>query len=142
MKLQLKKNFLYNTLIMLVMLSVLSFITNISYASLPSNYNAPTSPNLAIPLRGGAVIHDTKTISTASVTILAANGARKFLQIQNVGAANNLACTLDGTTPVINGNGIQLSIGGSATYDVYVPTGAIKCIGSAAGTKLTVVYQL
>lgn len=93
------------------------------------------------PLTGGAVSHDTETISTSSVTILAANGARKFLQIQNVGAANKLACTLDGSTPIINSNGVQLGIGGAATYDIYVPTGAIKCIGSASGTIVTVTHQ-
>jgi len=106
--------------------------------SLLSGSAFATSP---APLTGGAATHDTETISTAAVTILSANAARKFLQVQNVGAANNLACTIDGTTPVINGNGIQLSTGGSATYDVYVPTGALKCIGSAAGTVLTAVSQ-
>lgn len=93
------------------------------------------------PLTGGPAKHTTETISTSALTVLAANGARKFLQIQNVGAANKLACTLDGTTPVINGNGVQLGVGGAALYDVYVPTGAVKCIGSAAGTVLTVTYQ-
>ncbi len=89
----------------------------------------------------GPAVHDTETISTSAATIIAANGARKFLQIQNVGAANKLACTLDGSTPVVNGNGLQLGVGGAAMYDVYVPTGAVKCIGSAAGTVLTVTYQ-
>lgn len=89
----------------------------------------------------GAVTHDTQTISTSVVTLLAANDTRKFLQIQNVGAANNLACTLDGSTPVISGNGVQLGINGSVTYDAFVPTGTIKCIGSASGTILTVTYK-
>ncbi len=87
----------------------------------------------------GAVTHDTETISTSAVTILAANGARKFLQIQNVGSANILACTVDGTTPVVGGNGIQLLPYGSVTYDVFVPSGQIKCIGSASGTVLTAI---
>ena len=95
----------------------------------------------AAPLTGGAATHDTETISTAAVTILPANGARKFLQIQNVGAANKLACTIDGSTPVINGNGVQLSVEAAATYDVFVPTGAVKCIGSATGTVVTVISQ-
>lgn len=95
----------------------------------------------AAPLTGGAVSHDTETISTNAVTIIAANGARKFLQIQNTGTANKIACTLDGSTPVVGGNGIQLGIGGAALYDVYVPTGIVKCIGSASGSVVTVTYQ-
>lgn len=93
------------------------------------------------PLTSGPAKHLTETISTSAVTLLASNGNRKFLQIQNVGTANKLACTMDGSTPVVNGNGLQLGIGGAALYDVYVPTGAVKCIGSAAGTVLTVTYQ-
>ena len=101
----------------------------------------------AAPLSGGAAVHETITIGTAAVTAIPQDGARKFLQIQNTtNGTNGLACTLDGTTPVIGGNGIQLAgvtggAGGSATYDAYVPTGAIKCIGSASGTVLTVLYQ-
>lgn len=92
------------------------------------------------PLTSGAAVHDTETVSTSAVTIIAANGARKFLQIQNVGTYNKLACTIDGSTPVINGNGIQLNAGGAVMFDVFVPTGAVKCIGSASGTVLTVTY--
>lgn len=112
-----------------VLAVALSLLSGASYATSPA------------PLTGGAVAHDTETIGTSSATILSANGARKFLQIQNVGTANKLACTMDGTAPVINGNGLQLGVGGAALYDVYVPTGAVKCIGSSAGTVVTVTYQ-
>lgn len=91
------------------------------------------------PLTGGLALHFTGTIGTSAVTVIPADGARKFLQIQNVGAANTMACTVDGTTPVINGNGVQMTPYGSVTYDVFVPTGGVKCIGSAAGTVYTAV---
>ena len=95
------------------------------------------------PLTGGATsgVYST-TLGTSSVTVLAADNARKFLQIQNITSAgsNILACTTDGTAPVVNGNGIQLSQYGSATFDVYVPSGAVKCIGSAANTAYYVQY--
>lgn len=93
------------------------------------------------PLTSGPAKHLTETISTSAVTLLASNGNRKFLQIQNTSVANNLACTLDGSTPAINGNGIQLLPSGSATYDVYVPSGSVKCIGSAASTTLTITHN-
>lgn len=101
----------------------------------------PVLATTTAPLTGGSASHSTETISTASVTVLAANPVRRFLQIQNVGSANKLACTVDGSTPVVNGNGIQLSVGGAALYDVYVPNGAVKCIGSASGTVVTVTYN-
>lgn len=114
---------------------LISLVPSICFATSPA------------PLSGGAAVHETVTIGTVAVTALAQDGARKFLQIQNTtNGTNGLACTIDGSTPVIGGNGIQLAgvaggAGGSATYDSYVPTGAVKCIGSASGTVYTILYQ-
>jgi hypothetical protein len=80
------------------------------------------------------------TIGTSSAVALAANKATNFLQIQNTSSTNSLAYTLDGTTPVINGNGNTLSPLGSSTFDVYVPTGVNTVVGSAANTSYTIVY--
>lgn len=93
------------------------------------------------PLTSGAAIHLTATnLGTTQATVLASDTNRGFLQIQNVGSSNNLACTLDGTAPVINGNGIQLSPLSAVFYDTFVPTGAVTCIGSAASTAYSVTY--
>ena len=105
--------------------------------------SAPAWATDVAPLTGGATsgVYST-TLGTSSVKVLAADNARQFLQIQNITSAstNILACTADGTAPVVNGNGIQLSQYGSATFDVYVPTGAVQCIGSAANTAYYVHY--
>jgi len=93
------------------------------------------------PLTSGAAIHLTSTtLGTSQATVLAADANRGFLQIQNVGSANTLACTIDGTAPVVNGNGIQLLPLSAVFYDTFVPTGALICIGSAASTAYTVTY--
>ena len=94
------------------------------------------------PLTGGATIGTSSvSLGTSAVQILASDAHRGFIQIQNTtSGANTLACTIDGSTPVINGNGIQLGKYGSATFDVFVPTGAVQCVGSAANTAYYVQY--
>ena len=99
------------------------------------------------PLTSGAAVHLTSTtLGTTQSTVLATDRTRGFLQIQNVGTNTNiLACTLDGTAPVVGGNGIQLSgvvsgAGGSATYDTFVPNGPVICIGSGSGTGYVITY--
>lgn len=83
------------------------------------------------------------TLGISSGIALAANSVRQFLQIVNnssVASANTLAFTLDGTTPVINGNGITLLPGGNATYDTFVPLGAVTVIGSATNTAYNIYW--
>lgn len=94
------------------------------------------------PLTSGLTISNWGiALGTSSQTIIPADGARKFLEIQNTTAAtNNLACTLDGTTPAINGAGLQLAPGQIHSYESFVPTGVVKCIGSASSTAYNVNY--
>ena len=98
------------------------------------------------PLTSGAAVHLTGTVGTMAATILNSDGARKYLQIQNVGSNTNvLACTIDGTTPAVAGNGIQLSgvsggAGQTQIFNVFVPTGAVNCIGSASSTGYVVTF--
>lgn len=95
------------------------------------------------PLVGGATLTTSGVaLGTSAVTIIPADGARQFLQIQNITAATNtMACTIDGSVPVINANGVQLAPSGAViTFDTFVPTGALKCIGSATSTAYTANY--
>ena len=112
----------------------------IAFCGLVGSRNAhATDP---APLTGGATSGTYGiALGTSAQTILPADGARKFLEIQNTTAATNiLACTLDGTTPSVNANGISLQPYQIRTYDTYVPTGALKCIGSAGSTGYYVNY--
>ena len=115
----------------------LKILTILLLASFPAY--AGSQPQA--PLTHGAAIHLTSlTLGTTPALVIAADANRGFLQIQNVGSANNLACTLDGTVPAVNGNGIQLTPQSAVFYDVFVPTGAINCVGSASSTAYTVTY--
>jgi hypothetical protein len=81
------------------------------------------------------------TVGTAATVELAAPAlgvVRGFLQIENPSASASLAFTLDGSTPVVNGNGITLGPLGSATYDTWVPQGAVTMIGSGSSTPFTI----
>lgn len=93
------------------------------------------------PMTSGAAQQVFSTnLSTSPVTILTSDKSRGFLQIVNNSASNSMACSVDGSTPSINGNGVTLLAGGSATYDAFVPTGAVVCIGSGASTAYNVNY--
>lgn len=90
-------------------------------------------------LTRGPVTTVSGTVGTAATVALAANTSRQFLQIQCTHATNNLQYTLDGSTPVVAGQGNFLATaGGSATYDIFVPTGTVTVIGSSAGTTYTI----
>ena len=76
----------------------------------------------------------------ATATTVTANPSRNFLQIQNTHASQNLAFTLEGSTPVVNGTGITLGPLGVATYDTFVPTGLVTVIGSGAATTYSIYW--
>lgn len=83
------------------------------------------------------------TVGTSAAAALAEapNKVRNFLQIVNTDDTGKLAFTLDGTDPVVNGNGVTLVAYGSATYDVFVPTGPVRVIGNEATTSYTINYM-
>lgn len=83
------------------------------------------------------------TLGTTPVVALAVNTSRQFFQIVNNSttvSTNTLAYTLDGTTPVVNGNGVTLNPGGNATYDTFCPVGAVTVVGSAASTAYNIYW--
>ena len=78
--------------------------------------------------------------TTAAPTAVISNPGRNFLFIENVHASQSLAFTLDGTTPVINGNGFTLGPLGSVTFDIFCPTGLVTVIGSGASTAYSIFW--
>lgn len=87
------------------------------------------------------------TLGNSSVTLLPSDNSRGFLSIQNISTnSNTMACTVDGTVPSVGVNGVQLSgsstgAGGAVFYDVFVPRGSVKCIGSASSTGYNIQYK-
>ena len=75
--------------------------------------------------------HDgTVTLAGTNVQILADNGNRQFLMVQNNSAAV-MGVNVIGGTAVINGTGtITLNPGTGVFFDSYVPLGAISAIGT------------
>jgi hypothetical protein len=87
----------------------------------------------------GPGVQVSSTVGTTAAVALTANPSRQFVQLQNIHPSQSLGYTVDGSTPVIGTNGFVLVPYGSVTLDVYVATGAITVIGSAASTAYCIL---
>jgi hypothetical protein len=90
--------------------------------------------------RGAGTMVSSTVGTTATATAVISNTGRNFLQIQNVHASQSLAYTLDGTAPVINGNGFTLTPSQTSTFDVWVPTGLVTVVGSGVSTSYSILW--
>lgn len=103
---------------------------------------ATAIPALADPqIILGATDRSINTLSTSSAQVLAAYDNRRWLVIHNPGATYKVACSLTGTTAVVNGYGsITLLPGSTLTLEgAALPKNAINCISeNAAATGLTI----
>ena len=68
-----------------------------------------------------------------------------YVQICNPSATASIAFTIDGSSPVVNGNGITIAPLGSETFDhpagVGFPVGALKLISSVASQSVTILLN-
>lgn len=67
----------------------------------------------------------------ADAQILAANASRRYLALQNIGAAD-IYFTIDGGAA--DATGLKLGAGQMIVYDAWVPTGAIRAYSASAST--------
>jgi len=84
-----------------------------------------------MPAVNGAFAHTAQTVTSASAQMLAANGFRRYLLIQNNDASGDIFVRLDGTAATAT-TGIKLGPGASYECQGFVPTGAVTAIGSIA----------
>lgn len=72
------------------------------------------------------------SLAGTSEQLLAANPIRQFLEIHNPNASNKIAYSF-GSSAALNAAGsYTLAAGATATYDIFVPTGAVQVIGTAS----------
>lgn len=101
----------------------------------------------AMPQTGGPDTVTAATVTTASTQMLAA-GQRTYLSIQNVGAANPIACAF-GAAAALNtagsfqiATGVQLKFDGGSTEQGYLFTPtigkALNCIAGTGSTPATI----
>jgi len=119
-------------------LLVLSFL-----AFLAGGGSALAYGSFQAPLTGGGCVESSGTVGTGATVELAAptNGqVRQFLRVENPAATggNSIAFTVDGSTPVVNGQGVTLYPGGNALFDTWVPQGAVTIIGGGAGSPWSI----
>ena len=109
----------------------------------PGSENPVTSTN-PLPVsttQGSSTVSATNTavtVTNSSTAAIAANTARKYLQIQNNDSAGIIYCTP--TAAATTANGVKLQPG--QTWAPYAPpTNAINCIGSIASNANVVVTE-
>jgi len=88
-----------------------------------------------------ATITNSAAAPTDKVTSLTVPSAKKYLIVHNPSETAYLALTLDGTTPVVQTNGITLFPGGTFTSDQYSMNGALSMISSAASQSATIYWR-
>ena len=101
-------------------------------------FDAP--PTGAVTLGQGAFTQAQKTVTNASGQLLAQNGNRRYLLIQNNDASGVVYVTLDGTAAT-TAKGIKIDAGGSYECAGYVPSGQINAIGSIANNANVVTVE-
>lgn len=91
----------------------------------------------------GPVTDGSALVGTTSAQVLA-SANRKFLLLQNVSPTADISCNFNGAA-VLGGQGSIFLPKGSAPlvlgFGGYVPSNALTCIASAAGTPLTVKWN-
>lgn len=90
---------------------------------------------------GSGLARDKSILSLTGVsqTATGLNGNRRFLAIENTGAAN-IGVNITGGVAAIGGTGtLTVAPLGAMTFDIYVPQNAINIIGPAG--QLVVVVE-
>ncbi len=72
------------------------------------------------------------------VQLLAINGDRRYLLIQNRDAVDSVYVTLDGSAPTVAG-GLKIEPGGSLELAGYAPVSEIQAIADGGGASVVVV---
>lgn len=80
------------------------------------------------------------TVTNASAPLITDNAARRYLLIQNKDNGGDIYVTLNGTDAT-TANGIKIAAGGSMELQGYVPTGAVKAIGTLASNANIVTLE-
>ena len=103
-------------------------------------YDAPPVGQVSVTNTAGAFAHQGHTVTNASGQLLAANPGRRYLLIQNNDASGDVFVTTDGTDAT-TATGVKIGPGGSWEIAGYVPTGAVKAIGSLASNSNVITVE-
>lgn len=93
-----------------------------------------------LPANQGAFTNTGKTVTSASASLVAANAARRYLEIQNKDAAGSIFVNVAGVAAT-TANGRKIGPGESWPLSGYVPTGEVFAIGDAGSNANIVVIE-
>lgn len=88
--------------------------------------------------QSGALANSAATVGTASAQLLAANTARQYLLVQNIGQSGNIFVTF-GAAAATTTTGIKIAPGGFYEQTDLISTQAVQAIGDTAGIPAVVV---
>jgi hypothetical protein len=123
-------------------------ISKIGFGTRDSVYKI-VDTNVPLPTQEATSVTEvdaSATLGNTAATAIAAGAATVWVNIQNVSTNGNLlGYTFDGSTPVISGGTpgagtFVLLPWGSVQYSGRIPSAALKIIGSAASTVVTIKY--
>ena len=101
---------------------------------------APAQASFIPAAQGQLINRSSASLTTASLTIVAANPARKYLLIHNPSAVN-YGCSFGGTAAIGATGTVTLVPNQTLTIEnSFIYTGALNCI-AASGTNTIVVYE-
>lgn len=101
---------------------------------------AGSVPVSNLPANQGAFTNTAKTVTNASASLVAANAARRYLEIQNKDAAGSIFVNVAGAAAT-TANGRKIGPGESWALSVYMPTGEVFAIGDAGSNANIVVIE-
>lgn len=88
-------------------------------------------------VRGGTPTQTAVVVGTGSTSVASASSTRQFLQLIN-DSDETIYVSLNGAAAL--NTGVRLNAnGGTATYDEYIPRGAITAISTTGTKKLLVI---
>lgn len=103
-------------------------------------YDQPPQGLVIIQNVNGAFSQAQKTVTNASGQLLAANAGRRYLMVQNNDSGGDIYVTVSGADAT-TANGLKVPAGGALELAGFVPTGAIKAIGSIANNPNIIVVE-
>ena len=80
------------------------------------------------------------TVTTTSAQLIAANGARQYLLIQNKSSVGNIWLS-HSAGPATQANGLRIAPGGYWEWDSTIPTGAVFAVGDVASNPDILIIE-
>lgn len=115
-------------------------VGNVAVTNTPSVQVTNTPSVQVLTALNGAFSQAQATVYNFSTQLIADNAQRRYLLIQNKDNSGDIYVTLNGADATM-ANGLKIAAGGSIELQGYVPTGAVKAIGTLGNNANVVTVE-